>query len=366
MIVLTLSTTTRYFGGLVSILFLILVPLFRISQAQPSADEPSEVGSVVLVSSVDCCPDKAWPEAETAIRNELAMLGVPIEVVPGAAADEIQMLVEHMKFAETKNAAAALRILRSTSTQGLVGIWISDRVNGKTTYRPLRIDNIDDPDAAIIAAVRTVEALRASLIESRIESDHSPTVRRSPQIDEFIKSTPITDNTRHRVGFSGGTAICGSPGGVGIRGGFLLGLDWRPTDHGGVAVEGLYFLFGDSVSTDDRASSLNMLLLRGSIVWHIGDTGLFRPALSLGGGGLVVYAEGQKGDELTRRSDITRVGYGGTGASLQLAFSDPVRLELGCVIGLTFPEVRLYHGTQKAAVFGLPLLDGWLKLVVRP
>jgi hypothetical protein len=103
-------------------------------------------------------------EALTRIRAELDAAGFDVEIVAG---DPLLAPREQLERVEQQSATGvapvATIVLASAGTSA--DIWIADRVTAKTTVR--RIDIAQTSQAASILAVRTVELLRASLLEAR-------------------------------------------------------------------------------------------------------------------------------------------------------------------------------------------------------
>lgn len=320
----------------------------------------------MLVSMTACCPDEAWPEAERALLDELAVLDIPAIVVAGAAIGDRDQRREIEILAESRGAAAAMRIVRSGETMtGGVELWLTDRVTDKTIFRHLAHEDPGGTDAATIIAVRAVDTLRASLLELRIRGRRQPEVEPSPAIAELAEDTPLEGDISHIVGISVRGVVLGSPGGAGVCGGFGVGLGWHPLSFGGVELDGLWAPLSRDISTREASSSIDVALLRGWFVWHVRNEGLARPSLALGGGALFVMGEGLRADNAPLRSDSTVVGYGGVAARLDLVFTERLRLFLGGRVGLAFPEVSLLHGTQEAASLGRPLMEGSLGLEIR-
>ncbi len=336
------------------------------SHAQDSTEGSPAVGGVVLVSMTGCCPDEAWPEAERALVDELAVLDIPVIVASGAAIGDRDRRRELEVLAQSRDAAAAMRIVRPE--EGMIGgveLWLTDRVTGKTIFRHLAQGDSRGKDAATIIAVRAVDTLRASLLELRIRGRRQPEVEPSVAIAELAEDTPLETDTSRTVGIAARGVVLGSPGGARARGGFAVGLGWHPATWGGVELDGLWAPLGRDISTSEASSSIDVALLRGWFVWHVRDEGFARPSLALGGGALFVWGEGLRADNAPLRSDYTVVGYGGIAARLDLVFTERLRLFLGGRVGLAIPEVRLFHGTQEAASLGRPLMEGSLGLEIR-
>jgi hypothetical protein len=136
------------------------------ARAEPDASSPPPEANarsrVVLVRPA--ADNTELAEAPTRIVAELEAAGFEVEVVDGDPALDPR---EQLARIESRTAPGATPVatimLASAGTSA--DIWVADRVTAKTTVR--RIDIAQTAQAASILAVRTVELLRASLLETR-------------------------------------------------------------------------------------------------------------------------------------------------------------------------------------------------------
>ncbi|MCP4678416.1 MAG: hypothetical protein GY854_23460 [Deltaproteobacteria bacterium] len=325
---------------------------------------PDEAGVIVVVGLAECCPEEAWPEAEEAIRAELELLDIPVRIVAGVETDDAARRAELEELAIIENAAATIRIVRpalsSTESNADIELWISDRVVGKTTYRKLKIKDLSASDAVTVVAVRTVEALRASLLELRMTKKSAVEVKPSESIEKLATDTEVVGAEPERnitIGAGAGTLF--SPGEDGTLGGFFVSVGWHPVPFGGLMIDVIYAPFSEEIKDKIGASTWDLLMFRGFARWHILQKRVLTPYLGVGGGGAVVFADGEE-------SIVERIGYLGARAGLDLNLGKRFRIGAAFDLGAFLPKVELEHSKKNlVATLGRPLIAIWLGLEVR-
>jgi hypothetical protein len=318
---------------------------------------------IVILSAADCCRQKAWPKAEEMVQKELLLLDIPVTFMSAKSVEEPAAGTELLAMAlETRaDAVLSLFLIRDDSTR--VAVRIYDRITDKTVYRTWPID-LRDTDIAIVTGLRVVDTLRASFLEARMVKQIPEPERRPTELKELVDSTTLRSDRMQRLSLSAGWAVAADPRGGVFLSGFDAALGWHPLTHGAVELQVRYLSFGNDITKGGVTSDIDLLIVRGWLVWHIIDSGRIRPAVNLGAGGLIVFAEGTEGDEQRLKSDNTRVGVIALGAALRLVISTRIHLKLDIDAGLTLPAVRLMHDTVLATTLGRPLLEGALALVV--
>jgi hypothetical protein len=115
---------------------------------------PSRVGLVRSASS-----DRVLHEATTRVRAELLEAGfevVEVDSAPGDGRSEVE--------GAAQDAACFATIAMQRATNGaFADVWIADHVTGKTVVRRLQVRAGEN--ATSVLAIRTLELLRASLLE---------------------------------------------------------------------------------------------------------------------------------------------------------------------------------------------------------
>jgi hypothetical protein len=187
--------------------------------AEPIAAAEIDVGDrVVLVRNPD-------PDLDARLVAELRFLGFVADVVDVPVPRDVAALHD---LARVHDAAAAIAVHDGGDR---VTVWIGDRVTGKSVARALEPTQPDRPREI---AVRTVELLRASLVELQ----HVPPV---PEAE--VASSPTIERTlsarvRARIFVAAMGAVGGAPGGLGVMGHVRAAVRYAPHRHVGVVLSG--------------------------------------------------------------------------------------------------------------------------------
>src|SRR5262245_31551683 len=161
----------RMWRGRIFALVLLLVSFFtRESQAEPAL--------VVLIRPSAQSPIVS--EAITRIRGELVADGFDVSVVDAPPGVEPASLLARDN--QPTRAAASLGLFLRAGAQS-AEVWVVDRLTGKTVMR--RIELTTAPAGAVpeVLARRSVELLRASLLEILVETRNEPPTSPGPRRD---------------------------------------------------------------------------------------------------------------------------------------------------------------------------------------
>lgn len=145
-----------------------------LSSVEARADDPR--ATIVLV-------DPGNAPIASRLREEIESLGLSVDLVP--AGDPSVALEDRARAAD---AIGAIRLTGGGS--GSVEMTIVDRATGKTVSRRLAIAMPSDPASAELVATRTVELLRASLME--LEAPHPP--RGDAEVPERVRAVAAAEN----------------------------------------------------------------------------------------------------------------------------------------------------------------------------
>lgn len=145
--------------------------------AETPAAAPPRTTTIVLVEPE--APSLFVKEALTRLAGELRAAGFGVVRLTSAKPDPRGSLEEALA---TSGAAAGI-VLERDEDRARAEIWVSDRLTGKLSVRPLSGD-----DGPSVLAVRAVELLRASLLELEPEAT-PPGIERAP-IDALVKAPP--------------------------------------------------------------------------------------------------------------------------------------------------------------------------------
>lgn len=322
---------------------------------------------VILVTAPDTNSPTAWPEAEDAVRQELLLMNLSVDTVVSQIPLNSEKQGELQRIAKEQNAAAAIRLVRSAETDKAgVDLWIVDRVTGKTTYRQLEVKSRYDAGATIDVAVRTAEALRASLLELRMV-DHQPVKNVvSPLMSQIVAQTRVHRETKlFAIGFGG--SVDYSPGGSKVRGAFEAAALVQPISGLDIELNVSISPLGVELTTDQEFSSstFNFTLIRLMAFYRFFRDQMFQPAVGIAGGALVGWVEGHDAAGQLLLQDTEVLGYLGGAARGYLFFNRSLAIVMGILVGVTLPELELAHAQYTAATFGRPLIEGMLSIQIR-
>lgn len=318
---------------------------------------------IVVVSLGECCPEEAWIEAESSVREEFTALDFNVEIVSGTAISEQDRRVELVEMAKEHGAVCALRIVRSHVGAGSVELWIVDRITGKTVLRSLPVPPVADREAASIVALRAVELLRASLFE--LHAPEPPPGEAAPPGPAVELAGDVKPGPSGPVGLRTGLSVLGSPGGAGALGSVGWAVSWTFLRPLSVEVEGLVTFAGRDVASGSGASTFDSAAVRAWILWTFINRGIVRPAIGAGAGVLVSWTKGLRSDVHLVTTDRVATGYAGITAQLALALSRRVWLRAGVNLGGSIPTTRILFADEVVATFGLPLVEGYVCLEIR-
>ncbi len=193
-------------------------PADGVVAAEPVAAEVDVGDRVVVVRNPD-------PDLDARLLAELRFLGFTSEVVDVPVPRDVAALHD---LARVHDAAAAIAIHDGGDR---VTVWIGDRVTGKSVARAL---DPTQPDRAREIAVRTVELLRASLVElQHVPAAPEAEVASSPTIERTLSAL-----VRARLVIAAMGAAGGAPGGLGVMGHVRAAVRYAPHRHVGVVLSG--------------------------------------------------------------------------------------------------------------------------------
>ena len=347
------------------------------------ADETASVAAsppaVLLIRPSDSSAC-TWPAAENRLLEELSLLNISVETRDVDVDISNELRRDEMLQQSAQNSGARIAVIMPLLPGAplRVEIRLYDRNEDITAVKTWPLFEPDTLDAAIIAGIRGAEAIRAALrtspdtiepasalppttaaVSNDASSPASTTVGRS---SASVENANSSGSLIRRFGLGGGACMATSFEESGVQGGVLLTLDWRPLRLVGMVFDAIYLPWGEEISSGGITSAVDMVLFRVQAVWLVSDRGKLRPALGLGGGSLLVFAEGVSGDGRPLTKDLTKVGYLGGTAALGLIAVEWLRIELVAGLGVSLHAVTLHHGETAAARIGRPLLDVSLRV----
>jgi hypothetical protein len=195
------------------------------------------------------------------VRAELDALGFRTAMV-----DPVDEPLSRASLEAAARSVHAIAAIRGVVLQGGVEVWIADRVTGKTVLREVRGASASDAgDRESALALRVVELLRASLLETSLPSPPAGEVDATPEITEKLSLPAATYPNGTAVPaptfrLSLAPAVLVSPGGFGASFSIDVSVAWMPSDHVGVMAFGLFPISHASVKAETGSADLSVLL----------------------------------------------------------------------------------------------------------
>ncbi len=157
----------------------------------PLATPPARV---VLVSLSGSFSEIAWPAAEARLEAELEAMGFAVDHAEAHQLEDTARRLELEQLAAGREALAAMSISVAVADQASE-LWVVDRVTGKTSIRRLAPTLARASDAATTAALRGVELLHASLLESRLAHESRGVVPVPPRVESNLRTLLSEEDT---------------------------------------------------------------------------------------------------------------------------------------------------------------------------
>ena len=238
---------------------------------------------------------------------------------------------------------------------------ILDRVTGKTVHRELTVSTPADPAAAELIATRTVELLRASLME--LASPHPPRgeVPVTAEVRALAPPPTMTAAPARRFGIisvAAGPAVLYSPEWR-AGGDLVAGLTWMATSRFGVEGSVLVPLVPARVSTAEGHAELAVTLCRlgGVVRWGPRSSPVaVRSVAGLALGSLAFEGAAQAPYAGVRDHLWSWSPYLGSGLGWQVAPSFGLRADVAVGVDASHTVVRF--AGREVADWGRPWLAG--------
>jgi hypothetical protein len=334
-------------------LIMFMVSLFsRHAQAEPAL--------VVLVRPP--AQSAIVNEAITRIRGELVADGFEVSVVdapPGA--DVLSVLAR----AEQQTSAAATlgRFLHADAK--VAEVWVVDRLTRKTVMRSIEMPSSPAESAPEVLARRSVELLRASLLEILVDARDEPVPRPGPRADASRWASKAISPQPSRWGIEGGAQVLAGFGGVSAA--VMPVGRLRFTFHERLAARLSLSALGTQPRIEAPTGSATVSQKLGllELVGEIAPRSSVMPSISLGAGAYHIGVDGTASWPYSGSSDdrIVFAGDAGLGLALSLTSSLALSLEGHAILLTPYPVVR-FLGVDTADV-GNPLVAATLTLAGR-
>jgi hypothetical protein len=309
----------------------------RTSTAEPARTRPAGSARIAVVGRADT-------EVTARLVAELRFLGFYPEVVDPPPSNDPDALVQ---LARTRLAAAAIAV---DVAGGRVQVWIVDRMTGKLVARELVLSRDPAGDEPREIAVRSVELLRASLVE--VEQGPPP-----PEAEVAVSPAALRTLRRPapRFGLGAGMAVGGAPGGLPVAVHARAHLRYMPHPIIGVVLSGTAPLHAVEVAAPEGVARIRTGWLGvGPRVSLRRPDATVVPDLSAVVGAAFVGMEGSAapGHIGTRALVVDAIFEGAAG--LELAVSPRIRLRFEAAAGVCARTVRVRFSGRPVAEWCRP------------
>ena len=322
---------------------------------------PALADSALVVLVRPTAQSTVVSEAITRIRGELIADGFEVAIVdapPGA--DPASVLAR----ADRQTSAAAMLGLFLQPDASAAEVWVVDRLTNKTVVRRVEIDRSSAGSAPEVLARRSVELLRASLLEILVDAQRRP-LSPSPRAQASRGAAHALEPPRPRWGVEAGALVLGGFGGVGpaimpvARGRVVISNRFAAR----LTVAGLGTRPHVQAAEGSATVSQALGIVEGIV--ELAPQSWLRPAISLGAGTYHISAEGSAAwpYEALAPGTWAFAADVGTGVALSLSSSFALCLEGHATFVTPRPVIR-FVGVEMAGIQN-PLLGGVLTLMGR-
>lgn len=336
---------------LLSLLSLVVSLWARVAHAEPA--------HVVLVHWQ--AQEGVVTEAITRIRGELVADGFDVSVIDAPTGAGPQDVLA--RVARSKGSTITLGLFLQADAKS-AELWVVDRLTDKTVVRRVRISEGTASSVPEVLARRSVELLRASLLEILVDAPRrSEMPADSRQSAASWAARDVELPSKHSWGAELGIQALAAPGGVGaavmpiarLRASLgrrtsarlsLSGLGSRPR-----------------IDTESGSATLSQELVLLELLADLFPQPWLIPHLSLGAGAYRVALVGNASSPYVglRAERVVFAADAGVGLALPLASSIALNFEAHGLLVAPYPVIR-FLGVEKARV-GNPLASGQVSIV---
>jgi len=301
-------------------------------------------------------------EAITRIRGELVADGFEVLVVDAPAGADPESVLAR---ADQQTGAAVTLGLFLQPDAKAAELWVVDRLTNKTVVRSVEITQSPAASASEVLARRSVELLRASLLEILVDSRKKPSEGSASRAHASRWAEQALEQQPSNFSVEAGAQVLAGFGGVGASvmplGRVRFALSQRLAAR--LTLSGLGTR--PQVEADGGTATVSQELGLLELMGGIAPLNWLRPSISLGAGAYHIGVEGsaappyasQSGDRFAFAADA------GAGLALSLTSSLSLSLEGHAILVTPNPVIRFLE--VDVAKVGNPLLSGALTLVAQ-
>jgi hypothetical protein len=310
------------------------------AMGQPSGESPARV---VLFAN------EASESLLGRVAAELRSLGFEVVSVSAGSSDDasVKSLPQLEAVARSSDALAAVQVV---AVDGAVDLWI---VNVDTHEMVVRRVVSADP---AVAALRSVETLRASLIDLLALAPRTPEAhvsRERPQLAiPPVMDRRDTDHFDVELGLGPALGTEAFDASWHVMGAFT----WMWAARWGAHALGLAPLTSSQVTGTEGHASITFGLLGGGLTWQPLAESSWTPYISGGLAGALLYSRGAPTAGFTGYSHYTPVACPYVRAGARFFRAGPWRIHLSLLAGMSAPKPVLLFVDRRAGTWGRPLL----------
>jgi hypothetical protein len=335
--------------ALVALTILLLARSSRAESALVVLVRPSSESAVVA-------------EAITRIRGELIADGFDVSIIDAPlGADPASVLGR----AERQTGAAATLGLFLRADASAAELWVIDRLTNKTVVRSVEMTKSSVASAPEVLARRSVELLRASLLEILVDAQKRLSDKPAPRAQASRWVAQALEPRRSNWGVEAGAQLLAGFGGVGGAvmpvGRVRVVLSERFAAR--LTVSGLGTR--PRVDTAEGTATVSQEVGLLELISEIGPRSWLRPSLLLGAGTYHIGVDGNAASPYSGLDGGRFVFAADAGAGLALSLTSSFALSLEGHATLVTPRPVIRFLEVETAEIRSPLLSGALTLVGR-
>jgi hypothetical protein len=326
-----------------------------------SSDARAESALVVLVRPA--AQSVIVSEAITRIRGELIADGFEVAVVdspPGS--DPASVLAR----ADLQTGAAATLGLFLHADASAAELWVVDRLTSKTVVRRIAMSKSAGASAPEVLARRSVELLRASLLEILVDSQKRPSTVTAPRAHATRWAAQALEPRHSSFGIEAGAQLLGGFGGIDAAilpvGRMRVALGERLLARMTLSGLGTRPKIVAAQGSATLSQELALLELQGEMA----PRSWLRPTISLGAGAYHIHVDGSANAPYAGLDGGRYAFAVDAGAGLAMSFTSVFALSLEAHALLLTPYPLIQFLTVDTAEMSRPLLSatvtvvGWL------
>lgn len=156
-------------------------------------------------------------EALLRIKGELSANGFEVAVIDSDASALGKDPRAHLEQAGQALAPSATMGIVGDVDHGPAELWVVDRITGKTVVRRMEVQPSNERRISEVLAIRAQELLRASLVETLMESQRASTAMAPtpPRVDNWVKQGIESRTSSWRLALEMGVSTLAGFGGIG-------------------------------------------------------------------------------------------------------------------------------------------------------